>query len=82
MKYLYKTTIVIGDKNIQDFEQKYKLIAREIDELIIGETTAVINENYDTFRLGINGIAITWAMVHYQVVYKKYILYLIVDKPI
>lgn len=62
-----------------DFETNFKSQAKNIDSLIIAETTFEVNKTYAQFKAIIDGVTITWADVKYTETDGGYRLYLLRD---
>ena len=62
-----------------DFESNFKSQAKNIDSLIIAETTFEINKTYAEFKAIVDGVTITWADVKYTETEGGYRLYLLRD---
>lgn len=62
-----------------DFETNFKSQAKQVDSLIIAETTFEVNKTYAQFKAIIDGVTITWADVKYTETEGGYRLYLLRD---
>ena len=62
-----------------DFETNFKAQAKQVDSLIIAETTFEVNKTYAQFKAIIDGVTITWADVKYTETEGGYRLYLLRD---
>lgn len=68
-----------NDVDKADFESNFKSQAKNIDSLIIAETTFEVNKTYAEFKAIVDGVTITWADVKYTETEGGYRLYLLRD---
>ena len=71
--------IAQNDADKADFETNFKSQAKQVDSLIIAETTFEVNKTYAQFKVVIDGVTITWADVKYTETEGGYRLYLLRD---
>lgn len=87
--YLYRTSVYKNVSEIVDPppDNAAKLTdwlthiatAKKVDNILIMETTYIINEDYNVFKLHIDGTIITWANVRYMETATGYIIFFITD---
>ena len=71
--------IAQNDADKTDFETNFKTQAKQVDSLIIAETTFEVNKTYAQFKAIVDGVTITWADVKYTETEGGYRLYLLRD---
>ncbi len=71
--------IAQNDADKTDFETNFKSQAKQVDSLIIAETTFEVNKTYAQFKAIIDGVTIAWADVKYTETEGGYRLYLLRD---
>ena len=70
---------VQNDADKTDFESNFKSQAKNIDTLIIAETTFEVNKTYAEFKSIVDGVTVTWADVKYTETEGGYRLYILRD---
>jgi len=79
---LTSSEIVEHQNNRGDFEANFKSSAVKVDDLILAETTFVINKTYIQFKTLIDGALRVWPDVKFTEDDVRYILNLITTSPI
>ena len=85
---LYKQPAALGLPNnshaadIADFEASYKAQATRVNEMVLAETTFVVDLSYSAFKEKVDGITVTWADIKYTEDGAKYWLNVLTSNPI